>query len=61
MPERSAFVVDLAIEDLKSHKSPDNDQMVAELIEEGGRIICYQIHKPIVSIWKKEELPDGWK
>ena len=54
VPEPSAFEVDLAIEKLKSHKSPGVDQIPAELIKEGGRIIRYQIHKLIVSIWNKE-------
>ena len=48
--ELSAFEVDLAIEKLKSHKSPGIDQIPAELIKEGARTIRYQIHKLIVSI-----------
>ena len=51
----------LAIEKLKSHKSPGIDQIPAELIKERGRTICYQIHKLIVSILNKEELPEEWK
>ena len=46
---------------LKSHKSPGIDKIPAELIKEGGRTIRYQIHKLIVSIWNKEELPEEWK
>ena len=61
VPEPSAFEVDLAIEKLKSHKSPGIDQIPAELIKEGGRTIHYQIQKLIVSIWNKEELPKEWK
>ena len=45
VPEPSAFEVDLAIEKLKSHKSPGVDQIPVELIEEGCRKIHYQIHK----------------
>jgi hypothetical protein len=26
-----------------------------------GRIIYGEIHKLIISIWNKEELPEGWK
>ena len=59
--EPSAFEVDLAIEKLKSHISPGIDQIPAKLVKEGGRTICYQIHKLIVSIWNKEELPEEWK
>ena len=61
MPEPSAFEVQLAIEKLKSHKLPGIDQIAAELIKAGGRTICYYIHKPIISIWNKEELPEEWK
>ena len=43
------------------NKSPGIDQIPAKLIKEGGRTICYQIHKLIVSIWNKEELPEEWK
>ena len=60
MLEPSAFEVDLAIAKLKSNKSPGIDQIPAELIKEGGRTIRCQIHKLIVSIWNKEELPEEW-
>jgi len=42
--EQSAFEVELAIEKLKSHTSPDIDQIQTELIKAGGRIIGYEIH-----------------
>jgi hypothetical protein len=51
----------LAIEKLKSHISPGNDQVPAELIKVGSRTIHYEIHKLINSIWNKEELPKEWK
>jgi len=54
--ERSAFEVELDIEKLKGHKSPGNDQISAELIKAGYRIIRYEIHKLICSFWDKEEL-----
>ena len=57
--ELSATEVELAIDKLKSHKSPGIDQILAELIK--GRTICLEIHKLITSIWKKEELPEEWK
>jgi hypothetical protein len=31
------------------------------LIKAGGRTIRAEIHKPIYSIWNKEELPEQWK
>ena len=58
LPEPSAFEVKLAIENLKSHKSPGIDQIPAELIKLGYRTIHYEIHKLIISMWNKEELPE---
>jgi len=61
VPEPSAFEVRMSIEGLKIHKSPDIDQIPAELIKAGGRTIRCEIHKIIISIWNKEELPEEWK
>ena len=61
VPEPSAFEVDLAIEKLKSHKSPGIDQIPEELIKEGGKTILLEVHKLLISIWNKEELPEEWK
>jgi hypothetical protein len=47
VPETSVFEFELAIEKLKSHKSPGIDQIPAELIKAGGRTIRCQIHKLI--------------
>jgi hypothetical protein len=46
---------------LKSHKSPGIDQIPAELIKAGGRTIHCEIHKLLISVWNKEELPEEWK
>jgi len=61
VPEPSASEVELAIDNLKSKKSPHIDQIPAELIKAGGRTICLEIRKLITSIWKKEKLPEEWK
>ena len=61
VPEPSAFEVELAIEKLKSHKSPGTVQIPAKLIKARGRKIRYKIHKLIISIWNKEELPEKLK
>jgi len=61
VPEPSASKFELTIDKLKSHKSPGFDQIPAELIKAGGRKICLEIHKLIISIWKKEKLPEVWK
>jgi len=50
VPEPSASDVELAIDKQKSHKSPGNDQIPAELIKVGGRTICLEIQKLINSI-----------
>jgi len=61
VPDPSASEFELAIDKLKSHKSPGIDQIPVELIKAGGRTICLDIHKHITSIWKKEKLPEEWK
>ena len=61
VPEPSVSDVVLAIEKLKSHKSPGTDQIPAELINARGKAICCQIHKLIISIWNKVELQEEWK
>ena len=55
------YFYELAIEKLKSHKSPGIDQIPAELIKAGGSTICCAVHKLIIAIWNKEELPGEWK
>jgi hypothetical protein len=61
VPKPSALEVELAIEKLKSHKSPGIDHIPAELIKAGGGTICCVIQTLIISIWNKEELPGEWK
>ena len=51
----------MAIEKIKSYKSPGIVQIPAELIKAGGSRICLEIHKLIISIWNKEKLPEQWK
>jgi len=47
--DSSASEVEMAIEKLKRHKSPDIDQIQAELIKAGGKTIRCEIHKLINS------------
>ena len=61
VPESSAFEEELAIEKLKSHKLAGTDQIPTEIIKAEGRTIRYEVHKLIISIWNKEELPKEWK
>ena len=51
----------MAIEKLKSHKSPGTDQIPADLINAGDRTIRSETCKLIFSIVNKEELPEEWK
>jgi hypothetical protein len=57
VPESSAFDV----EELKHKKSPHIDQIPSELMKAGSRTIHFEIHKHILSLCNKEELPEEWK
>jgi hypothetical protein len=59
--EPSVLGVELAIEKLKSHKSPCINQIPAELIKARCKTIRCAVHKLIISVWNKEELPEEWK
>jgi hypothetical protein len=59
--EPRAFEVELAIETLKSHKSPGIDQIPTELIKAGVKTIRSEIHQLIISIWNKEKMAEEWK
>jgi hypothetical protein len=61
MPLPSAAEVEIAIRKLKRYKVLGSDQIPAELIQEGGKILHSEIHKLIMLIWNKEELPQQWK
>jgi len=61
VPEPSVSEFELAIDKLKRHKSPDIDQIPAELTNADSRIISLVIHKLVTSIWKKKKLPEEWK
>ena len=53
--------VEMAIEKLKTRKSPGIDQIPAEMIKAGGKTIRSKFHKLINSIFNKEEFPEEWK
>ena len=59
--ETSFLEVELAIEKLKSHKSQGIYQILAVMIKAGGSTVRCAIHKFIIAIWNKEELPGEWK
>jgi len=45
VPEPSAFEVALAIEKIKSNKSPVTNQIPAEMFKAGGKTLRCEIHK----------------
>jgi hypothetical protein len=53
--------VEIAIAKLKKYKSPGSDQIPADLIQAGGKMLLSMIHKLINSVWNKEDLHDQWK
>jgi len=61
VPEPTAFEFELAIEELSRQKSPGSDEIQRELTKVVNNKIHYGIHKLIISIWNKEELPEVWK
>ena len=58
MPEPNVFEVEKGIEKLKRHKSPGTDQVPAELVKAGDRSNGCDIHKIIIPILNKVELPE---
>jgi hypothetical protein len=62
VPEPSAAEVKVAIRKMKSYKAPGSDQIPEGLIQAmGGGTLHSEIHKLIMLIWNKEELPHQWK
>jgi hypothetical protein len=61
VPGPNHLEVDIVIAKLKKYKSPGIDQTSVELIQAGGETLLSAIHKLIISIRDKEELPDQWK
>jgi hypothetical protein len=61
VPDPRPSEIEIAAANLKSYKSQDIDQIPAELIQVGGKILCSKIHKLINSIWNKEELIGQWE
>jgi hypothetical protein len=58
LPGPSRLEVEIAIAKFIKYKSPGSDQILAGLIQAGGKMSLSTIHKLIKSVWNKEELPD---
>jgi hypothetical protein len=61
VPDPYQLEDEISIAKLKKYKSPGSDQIPVELYQAGGEILVSMIHKPITSMWNKEELPDQSK
>jgi len=55
--EHRFFKVEIAIEKIKTCKSPDIPQIPREIIQAGYYTLCSEIRKLINSVWNKEEMP----
>jgi hypothetical protein len=60
-PGPSHLETESAIAKLKMYKSPGSDQIPAELIQAGGKILLSAIHKLINSVWNNNEMPEQWE
>jgi len=49
------------IHKLRYNKAPGPDNIISELIKEGGQKLENRIYKLIMKIWEKEELPADWE
>jgi hypothetical protein len=61
VPGPSHLEVETAFPKLEKYKSPGSDQILAELIQAGGKTLLSAIHKLVNCIWNKEELPNHKK
>jgi hypothetical protein len=57
VPEPSAAEFEVAIRKIIRYRAPGSDQIPAELIQAEGETLHSEIHKIIMLIWNKEELP----
>jgi hypothetical protein len=58
VPQSCHFEVENRNVKLKNHKTPDSEQIPADVIKVGGEILHSDIHEPIKYIRNEEELPD---
>jgi hypothetical protein len=49
------------INKLKSNKAGDTDNVIPELVKQGGRTLKQRLYKFILMIWEKEQLPNQWR
>jgi hypothetical protein len=54
VPGPSCLEADISIAKIKKYKSPGSDEIPAELVQAGGKILLSATHKLINSVWNKE-------
>jgi hypothetical protein len=59
--EPSQEEVEKAICNLKIHKAPGEDDIIAELIEHASQELKKRFHALICRMWRDEKMPDDWK
>jgi hypothetical protein len=57
----SPLEMEISIAKFKKYKSPGSDQILAEIIQSGGKMLLPGNYIVINSIWNKEELPEQWE
>jgi hypothetical protein len=57
VPPPTYYEVKQVIEKLKIHKAAGSDNILAELIKQGGIELKRRIHKLIMKVWEEETLP----
>jgi hypothetical protein len=61
IPDPRPFEFQIAVAKMKRYKSAGSDQILAELIQGGGEILCSKVHTLINFVSSKEKLLDQWK
>jgi hypothetical protein len=60
VPPPTYYEVKQVIEKLKIRKAAASDNILAELIKQGGIELKQRIHKLIMKVWEEETLPAKW-
>jgi len=48
------------ISKLKSNKAGGTDNIISDLIKQGGRTLKQITYKLVIKVWEKEQLPSQW-
>ena len=53
--------VELAVRKLKNNKAPGSDEIVAELVKNGGQVMVDWLWELLREMWKTKRVPQEWK